>query len=306
MKRKYERYEARMGKPVTAAYIYIRVSTLDQAEEGYSLAAQERKLREYCEKHKYRIIGLYADRGISGKDIEHRPEMRRLIDDIKNGGDDEKKIVIVWKLSRFSRCLLDLVETCETMEAFNTFLISYSEPFDSSTPMGRLIRGILGLVAQFEREIISENVMLGMAERARQGKPTVSYILGYDKHNKDTFTINPAEAEYFLFAARTYLERKNLSETAKLCDERGYRGKMGARPIPSTLLPLLVNPFFCGYNTFCGHLYRGTHPQLISVEMHNKIIRTLKSQGKLTGRNRKCLLYYYVDKNKDVITIPGL
>lgn len=271
------------------AAIYIRVSTLDQARDGFSLDAQENLLRKYCEEKGYEIFDLYADRGISGKDIDHRPEVQRLLDDACSEKFD---IVLVWKLSRFSRSMLDLVSMCEKMEAHGVYLASYSEPFDSSTPLGRFMRGILGLFAQFEREIIAENVKLGLTERAEQGKRTCSYVLGYDRYDKDTFVINSMEAEYVLFACRTYLERKNLTETAQLCKDRGYLGKKGREPSPYSVMVIITNPIYCGYHRFCGKLYKGSTPAIISVEMHNKIIRLLKAQGKLTGRSRKYELLY--------------
>ncbi|MCB6610177.1 recombinase family protein [[Clostridium] symbiosum] len=290
MRRKYKSYKVQKDeKTKKVVAIYIRVSTLDQAVEGLSLDAQENKLRKYCKDRGYEVHDLYADRGISAKDIEHRPELQRLLQDAKK---DIFDLVLVWKLSRFSRCLSDLLDMCEEMEEHGVYLTSYSEPFDSSTPMGRFIRNILGLVAQFEREIIAENVMLVMQDRAEQGKRTCSYVLGYDRHDKDSFTINEHEAEYVLFATRTYLERKNLSEVANLCKERGYKGKKGKEPTPFAVMQIITNPLYCGYNRFLGKLYRGMHPRLISVETHNKIIRTLRAQGKLVGRSRIYELYY--------------
>lgn len=276
------------SKKIRAA-IYIRVSTLDQARDGFSLDAQEKILRKHCADKGYEIYDLYADRGISGKDIDHRPEIQRLLKDACNEKFD---IVLVWKLSRFSRSMLDLASMCEKMEAHGVYLASYSEPFDSSTPLGRFMRGILGLFAQFEREIIAENVKLGLTERAEQGKRTCSYVLGYDRYDKDSFIINEKEAEYMLFASRTYLERKNLSETARLCKERRYHGKNGSDPSPYAVMVIITNPIYCGYHRFCGKLYKGSTPALISVETHNKIIRLLRAQGKLTGRNRIYELSY--------------
>lgn len=294
MRKKYRRYSVRTdhnAKRIVA--IYIRVSTLDQAVDGLSLEAQENRLRKYCKDRGYEVYEVYADRGISAKDIEHRPELQRLLQDAK---EEKFDLVLVWKLSRFSRCLSDLLDMCEEMEEHGVYLTSFSEPFDSSTPMGRFIRNILGLVAQFEREIIAENVMLVLQDRAEHGKRTCSYVLGYDRYDKDTFMINEHEAEYVLFATRTYLERKNLSEVAKLCKERGYRGKKGKEPTPFSVMQIITNPLYCGYNRFLGKLYRGAHPRLISVETHNKIIRTLRAQGKLVGRNRIYELYYIKEK----------
>ena len=80
--------------------IYIRVSTLDQAREGYSLSAQRKALTRWAKEHGYEIIGYYADEGISGKDIKHRPDMQRLLEDVAASKVD---IIIVWALSRFTR-----------------------------------------------------------------------------------------------------------------------------------------------------------------------------------------------------------
>ena len=113
--------------------IYIRVSTLDQAEEGYSLEAQEKSLRKWCHDRKYDVYDLYADRGISGKDIDHRPDMTRLLSDARQEKFD---LVLFWSLSRFTRSVADLYRTMELLEKHNIDLVSYTESFETSTPMG--------------------------------------------------------------------------------------------------------------------------------------------------------------------------
>lgn len=128
------------SQDVIKAAIYTRVSTTEQAREGYSLEAQEKVLREYCVLKKYQIIDIYSDEGISGKDITHRPEMNRLLADAKAQKFD---IILVWKLTRFSRRLSDLTKTCEDLEKWNVYLVSYSESFDCSTPAGKMIRPLI-------------------------------------------------------------------------------------------------------------------------------------------------------------------
>ena len=204
--------------------IYIRVSTLDQAREGYSLEAQEKTLRKWCDDRKYIVYDLYADKGISGKDIEHRPDMNRLLNDAKNGSFD---LVLFWALSRFTRSVSDLYSTMEKFQKWNVSMVSYTEAFDTSTPMGRAMIGIVGVFAQLERELTSERVSAAMAERATQGKRTCSEILGYDLEGKDSFKINEKEAEYVRFCFSEYLLRKNLSEVAKEAKARGFKGKDG-------------------------------------------------------------------------------
>ena len=176
--------------------IYIRVSTLDQARDGYSLDAQEKTLRKWCEERKYNVYDLYADKGISGKDIEHRPDINRLLNDAKNGKFD---LVLFWALSRFTRSVSDLYSTMEKFQKWNVSMISYTESFDTSTPMGRAMIGVVGVFAQLERELTSERVSAAMLERATQGKRTCSEILGYDLDGKDSFKINKKEAFLLLF-----------------------------------------------------------------------------------------------------------
>lgn len=263
--------------------IYKRVSTLDQAREGYSLETQERTLRKWCEDRGYAIYSVYSDEGISGKDMDHRPELQRLMKDAENGCFD---MVVFWALSRFTRSVADLYLTLEKFKVWKVDMYSYTEAFDTSTPMGRAMVGIIGIFAQLERELTAERVAAAMLERALQGKRTCHDVLGYDLDGRDSFKINPQEAEYVRFAYRTYLERKNLSEVATLCRGMGYCGKRGKIPTAWSIYVLLTRPIYCGYNSFLGRLYRGLYTPIISVEQYNKVQKLLRRQGKTAGRPR--------------------
>ncbi len=137
-----------MAKENKRVAIYIRVSTLDQAREGYSLDAQEKTLRKWCDDRRYEIFDLYADKGISGKDIEHRPDMNRLLKDAREG---KFNVVLFWALSRFTRSVSDLYSTMEKFQKWNIDMVSYTEAFDRS---GILIwchiRKLLILLHQWE------------------------------------------------------------------------------------------------------------------------------------------------------------
>lgn len=272
-----------MAKENKRTAIYIRVSTLDQAREGYSLEAQEKTLRKWCDDRKYEVFDLYADKGISGKDIEHRPDMNRLLDDAKEGKLD---IVLFWALSRFTRSVSDLYSTMEKFQKWNVDMVSYTEAFDTSTPMGRAMIGIVGVFAQLERELTSERVSAAMAERASQGKRTCSEILGYDLDGKDSFKINEKEAEYVRFCFNEYLLRKNLSEVASEANKRGFRGKRGKKPTAWSIQKILTRTQYCGFNTFLGEIYKGNYESIVDVETFNKVSTLLKRQGKVTGRKR--------------------
>lgn len=268
--------------------IYTRVSTREQALEGYSLDAQERLLVDYCKARKYQIYEIYTDKGISAKDIKHRPGLLSLLEDAK---ESKFNTILVWKLTRFSRNLSDLSTTCETLDKMGVSLVSYSEAFDSSTPAGRMVRSMLGTVAQFEREVIAENIAFGMLERAKQGKRTCSFVLGYDKDGKDSFKINLEESEIVHFVYDTYLIRKNVSEVAMICKEMKIVGKRGRILSTQSILNLLTHPVYAGYNVYKGQLYKAIHPAIISVKQFNRVQRLILRQGKIHGQPRKTKLF---------------
>lgn len=96
--------------------IYTRVSTVEQAEEGYSIDEQERLLIEFCDKNNYEVYKTYSDKGISGKDIKHRPSLKKLL---KDAEDKKFDMVIVWKINRISRKLSDVLKIVELFENNN-------------------------------------------------------------------------------------------------------------------------------------------------------------------------------------------
>ena len=263
------------------AALYIRVSTLDQAREGYSLAAQQAALEAWATAHGY-ATALYQDAGISGKDINHRPAMCQMLADAKAG---KIAVVAVWALSRLTRSVADLYATWELLASHSVGLVSHTEGFDTSTPTGRAMMGLLGVFAQMEREITAERVRAAMAERAAQGKRTCHSVLGYDPAGADDLIINPAEAEIIRYIFAKYLEHKSLSAVAELCRLRGYHGKRGREMCAWSVRLILSRPIYAGYNSWHGQLIRGSHEPLISVSDFNRVQRLLASPT--TGRKAK-------------------
>lgn len=266
------------------AAIYIRVSTLDQAREGYSLEAQEQTLRKWCVDHGYMVYDLYADRGISGKDIDRRPDMRRMMQDARRQKFD---VVVFWALSRFTRSVSDLYRTMEMLQKLNIDMVSYTEQFDTTHPMGRAMIGIIGVFAQLERELTGERVKAAMLVRAEKGKRTCSQVTGYRAKGKDDLEVEPQEAQYVKFLFEKYLERKNLMEVADLARKAGYKGKRGGEPEAWKIERILKNPIYAGYNLFCGRIFQGRHKPIIDAKTFNRVQRIRKSQGKISGRKYK-------------------
>ena len=147
--------------------IYVRVSTKEQALEGYSIGEQTDRLTKFCEAHDWTIVKVYTDAGHSGAN-QIRPALQDLIQDIKAGRIDK---VLVYKLDRLSRSQKDTLELIEDVFLKNgTDFESMSEKLDTSTPHGKAMIGILAAFAQLEREMISERMSMGREARVKQGK----------------------------------------------------------------------------------------------------------------------------------------
>ena len=252
--------------------IYIRVSSLDQVKDGYSLAAQERTLRKYCSDKGYSIYSLYADEGISGKDMVHRPSIQKLMRDA-----EEKKfdIVLFWALSRFTRSVSDLYQTVSKLTQLGIGLVSYTESFDTSTPFGRAAIGILGVFAQLERELTSERVSLALDEKFKQCKYAPSFLKGYVRKN-DKLKIIKNEADCVQLCFDAYIQTKNLSETARILNRAGYRGKRGKEFSANSVKVILKNKTYAGYINFKKEEKSGIHECIISAETFNKTQDILK------------------------------
>ena len=147
------------GVKIKRAVGYIRVSTAEQKEEGYSLLGQRKNIELFAEKQGYELIDVYADEGISGKNIIKRPGVQRLLEDAKTGKFD---VLIIWKLTRLGRSMKDVMNIAEILYSNNVELHSISESFDITTSTGKMMLGLLANFAEFERSQISENVKMAM------------------------------------------------------------------------------------------------------------------------------------------------
>ena len=230
--------------------IYCRVSTVEQAEEGYSIDEQERLLTEWCSKMDYIVTKCYSDRGISGKAINNRPALKELLKDA-----EEKKfdMVLVWKINRISRKLTHVLEIAETLEMNNIAFKSYSEEFDNSTPAGKMQFQMMALVGEFERGTIAQNVKMGMCAKAKAGEWCGGQVLGYnlvpvDKQQgtKTVLTINEREAESVRFIFNEYASGKGYKAITNQLNKLGYKTKKGNNFSVGSIRDILTNPVYIG------------------------------------------------------------
>lgn len=227
---------------IKSVAIYCRVSTEEQASEGYSISAQLQTLRQYAHLYGWQIAEEYVDEGISGKDIKGRPAMQRMISDVEK---DKFQAVLVWKISRLSRNMLDTLVLLDKFEEYDVKFISYSENFDTSSPIGKLVVQLMASIAEMERNTLSENVKLGMTQRAKEGSWNGGIVFGYDSIEKELI-VNPKEAEIVELIFTIYAEGKGLKAIANQLNKAGYRTKHDKHFSINGIATILDNPIYNG------------------------------------------------------------
>jgi len=234
--------------------IYIRVSTEDQAKEGFSIDAQRRKLLAYAESQDWDVVSVLVDEGYSAKDL-NRPAMQELLEKIQN---NEIDVVLVYKLDRLTRSVKDLYTLLEVFSRNDVGFRSSQEQFDTTTTMGRAMLGILGIFAQWERETIAERVRLGMEQKVREGKkPGGKYPYGYDRDGN----LIPEEAEIIRRLRDMYM-KENLS-FLKIAERLTLEGikRRNFEWTRNTVALTLENPFYAGIIRFGSKMKNGKYPQ---------------------------------------------
>ncbi len=222
--------------------IYCRVSTEEQANEGYSISAQLNTLRQYTKMYGWEVAEEYVDEGISGKNIKGRPAMKRLVADVEK---DKFQAVLVWKISRLSRNMLDTLTLLDKFEDYGVKFISYSENFDTGSPIGRLVVQLMASIAEMERNTLSENVKLGMKQRALEGSWNGGTVFGYDTIDKE-LVINQKEAEVVQVIYTLYASGKGLKAIANHLNKEGYKTKRNRHFSINGVAQILDNVIYNG------------------------------------------------------------
>lgn len=255
--------------------IYTRVSTMEQAEEGYSISEQQDKLKKYCDIKDWKVARVYTDPGFSGSNT-NRPSLQQLISDCKNHMFDA---VLVYKLDRLSRSQKDTLYLIE--DVFNkngVSFISLSENFDTSTAFGKAMIGILSVFAQLEREQITERMTLGRVGRAKAGKAMswancpFGYII-----QKEIYEIDPFRAEIVKRIYRDYLSGVSITAIKNNLNEEGHVGK-DINWSYRTVRQILDNIVYAGYIKYKNEIYPGLHRPIVSLSDYKKVQAELEKR----------------------------
>ena len=287
--------------------LYTRVSTEDQAREGYSLATQREYLENCAKQHDWVVVydssgNIYVDDGYSAGST-NRPALQRLMRDAKAGRFD---CVLFYKLDRFSRNQRDLLNLIEDLESWQVAFKSATEPFDTTTSSGKLMLQQLGSFAEFERARIAERVRPGMERSVKEGKwhgaRYAPYGYRYNK-GKALLELNPKEVRIVKLIYSMYLAGQSTGRIAAYMFQKGYCTPSGGRFHTQFVGRILKNEIYIGrivwnkkrydkrQRTPHGYKYvknpesshisaEGKHKAIIPIEDFKKVQERLRANRK--------------------------
>lgn len=277
--------------------IYTRKSTDEGLDQDFnSLDAQRESASSYILSHKHEgwvcLPERYDDGGFTGGNME-RPALKRLLADIEAGEID---CVVVYKVDRLSRSLLDFARIMETFEKHGVSFVSVTQQFNTTNSMGRLTMNILLSFAQFEREIIAERTRDKMSAARRKGKwMGGGLVLGYDVAPRGgRLIVNEEEAAQVRAIYELYLEHRSLIPVVRELDRCGWRNKRwitkkgnergGAPFTKNTLFRLLTNVIYIGKVSYKGTIYPGEHDAIVDAKVWKRVQELLRRNGRNGGK----------------------
>ena len=291
------------SNPLKPEQIRCAIYTRKSSEEGLdqefnSLDAQRESAEAYIASQKAQgwvcLPEQYNDGGFSGGSLD-RPAMDRLMADIAAGKID---CVVVYKVDRLSRSLMDFSRIMETFDANSVSFVSVTQQFNTTSSMGRLTLNILLSFAQFEREIIGERIRDKVAAQKRKGKGAGGVpVLGYDvdrSGGSPKLVVNAKEAARVRQIFTLYLEKQSLQPVVRELDRKGWRNKkrvtkkgrvIGDKAFDkATLYAHLKNPLYKGMISHKGELYAGEHEAIIDEEQFDRVQKILSYNGRTGGK----------------------
>ena len=220
--------------------IYMRVSTEDQAREGFSLPEQKERLEAYCKFNGYRIVEYYTDAGISAKTGNHRPEYDRMLEDGKQG---KINMIIALKLDRITRSTRDWETLMDYLEKYNINIAFVNDDINTTTANGKMVSRIMMSVSQNEIERTSERTIIGLEGAIKQGHIPACAPLGY-KHIDKKLVPDPLTKDIVIRIYNLYFEGLTYNTIAKLFNKEKVCGKTNWKD--TSILKIITNVIYKG------------------------------------------------------------
>lgn len=273
--------------------IYTRVSTEDQAQEGFSLPAQRERLSAYCEAHDWSVYKVYEDDGFSGRNTK-RPGYKKMLDE-----RDNWDMILVLKMDRIHRNSRNFMEMMDNLRKWDKEFSSMQESLDTSTAMGRFVVDIIQRIAQLESEQIGERVYMAMKQKAKTvGGPLGGNVpYGYD-YSDGKLIINDEESKIVRLIYLEYLAGHSSREIAEILNSKNFLRRNGKKWIRREISKILKNPVYSGYRDWDGTLKKGEHPRIIEPKTFNDVqVKILERLKKFPKEYDSLLLPEKVEQN---------
>ncbi len=243
--------------------IYTRVSTDDQAEEGYSLDAQMERLEAYCEAQGWEVTERYVDEGFTGRSTR-RPAYQRMMQERERWDS-----ILVMKMDRIHRNSKNFMIMMENLEKWDKKFTSMQEELDTSSAMGRFVVDIIQRIAQLESEQIGERTYSGMAQKAETGGMLGFFPpFGYRVKDNDLVIVEE-EAMVVRELFSRYCCGESMAALAESLNKRGMKTRRDRQWTLYSVRHILHNPAYAGYRRWDGILVKSQHPSIIDVETFN-------------------------------------
>jgi DNA invertase Pin-like site-specific DNA recombinase len=248
------------------AALYVRVSTDDQAKEGFSLDAQTKMLEAYCRVREWTVSDIYREEGYSGRNT-NRPEYKRMLAD-----HESWDVLVVLKMDRIHRNSVNFAVMMDELRRKGKEFCSTQEKFDTSTAMGRFAMDTMQRIAQLESEQIGERVYIGMARKAEYGTGNMGsgHPYGY-VYERGSLMVIEYEADVVRDIYSMHLEGMSLRVIADTLNSSYIRAKKGRRWTHQSVSKIIHNPLYAGYIRWDGIVRQGEHAAIIGQDVYESI-----------------------------------
>jgi DNA invertase Pin-like site-specific DNA recombinase len=280
-----------MKKPIVRKLrcaVYTRKSSEEGLEQEFnSLDAQREACEAYIASQKPEgwvlVLDRYDDGGISGATLE-RPGLQRLLADIEAHRID---VVVVYKIDRLSRALMDFAKLVEVFDRNNVTFVSVTQSFNTTTSMGRLTLNILLSFAQFEREVIGERIRDKFAASRKKGMWMGGFVpLGYDVKDRK-LVVNEAEAKKVRMIFERFVKIGSATALVRALRAEGIAGKQGKLVDKGYVYKLLNNRVYVGEAVHKGTAYPGEHQAIVSQALWDKVHSILADSPRARARQTR-------------------
>lgn len=259
--------------------IYTRVSTEDQAKEGYSLAAQKERLEAYCDAQGWDVAEFYVDEGHSGRSTK-RPAYHRMMEE-----RDRWDILLVMKMDRIHRNSKNFMIMMENLEKWGKKFSSMNESLDTSNAVGRFVVDIIQRIAQLESEQIGERTYMGMRQKAESGLGPLGFRVPYGYRLKDgKLFIEENEAEVVRSIYTQYLGGQTMDMIAWGLNARGVLTSTDSHWTVWSISRILHNPVYAGFLRWDDLIIPSEHQGVIESSAFNEVQLRIASRIKSKKR----------------------